>query len=269
MPGTRPTDSGGPPPPSGPTGPRAGREQAAPRPHGARAAAGTVGTRRRPAVDGRQLSEQVAGHVREAIMIGELRAPAYIRTEHLAAELGVSATPVREALMILHSEGAVRWEPRRGFRVLPLTERDVADLFDVQAHLAGELAARAAAALREEDLDRLEDLQARLERAARDGDTELVDRLNHEIHRTINRSSGSHRLTALLTSTVHYVPLRFFGTVEGWTEASARDHAPVLAALRARDAEAARAAMSAHIRHVGRLLIDHLRARGVLEEPPR
>jgi len=249
--------------PAAPNGPRTTPGPAVPHAAPAHPAAEIA---RRPALDGRQLSERVAGHVREAIMIGELRAPAYIRTEHLAAELGVSATPVREALMILHSEGAVRWEPRRGFRVLPLTERDVADLFDVQAHLAGELAARAATALPEEELDRLEGVQSRLEQAARDGDAELVDRLNHEIHRTINRSSGSHRLTALLKSTVHYVPLRFFGTVEGWPEASARDHAPILAALRARDPEAARTAMSAHIRHVGRLLIDHLRARGVLEK---
>lgn len=55
--------------------------------------------------DKQQLSEKVASYVREAIMVGELSAGSHIRTEHLAEELGVSATPVREALMILHSEG--------------------------------------------------------------------------------------------------------------------------------------------------------------------
>lgn len=224
---------------------------------------------RLPAMRGRhQLSEMVAAHVREAIMIGALRAPGYLRTEHLAAELGISATPVREALMILHSEGAVRWEPRRGFRVLPLTERDVDDLFEVQAHIAGELAARAATALESAGIERLEQVQARLEAAARDRDADLVDRLNHEIHRTINRSSGSSRLTTLLALTVHYVPLGFFGRIEGWAEASAHDHSAVFAALRARDAEAARTAMAGHIRHIGRLLVDHLRAEGVLAEAP-
>ncbi|SEG69339.1 DNA-binding transcriptional regulator, GntR family [Thermomonospora echinospora] len=222
----------------------------------------------RPALAGKQLSEQVAVHLREAIMIGELRAPAYVRTEHLAAELGISATPVREALMILHSEGAVRWEPRRGFRVLPLTERDVDDLFNVQSYIAGELAARAATALGEPEIEHLRRIQARLERAARDGAADLVDALNHEIHRTINRSSGSSRMTALLNLTVHYVPLRFFGKVEGWAEASAHDHSAIFDALHSRDPEAARTAMTDHIRHVGRLLIDHLRSRGVLEEPP-
>ncbi len=97
--------------------------------------------------DAGQLSGRVAAALRESIMVGDLRAPAFVRTEHVAAELGVSATPVREALMLLHSEGVVRWEPRRGFRVVPVTRRDVDDLFVVQAFIAGELAARAAEAL--------------------------------------------------------------------------------------------------------------------------
>lgn len=214
-----------------------------------------------------QLSEMVAAHVREAIMIGELRAPDYVRTEHLAAELGISATPVREALMILHSEGAVRWEPRRGFRVLPITEQDVTDLFDVHAYIAGELAARAAEALDDAEIERLSHVQARLEAAAREGDAERVDRLNHEIHRTINRSSGSSRMASLLTLTVHYVPLGFFGTIDGWAEASAHDHSAVFTALRARDPAAAREAMAAHIRNVGRLLIAHLESQNVLTPP--
>ncbi|MEU8796612.1 GntR family transcriptional regulator [Spirillospora sp. NPDC048819] len=225
-----------------------------------------TGRRPVPAVR-HQLSEMVASHVREAIMIGELRAPDYIRTEHLAAELGISATPVREALMILHSEGAVRWEPRRGFRVLPITAQDVADLFAVQAHIAGELAARAARALDDAEIERLQRIQTRLEAAARDRDAEQVDRLNHEIHRTINRSSASHRMTSLLSLTVHYVPLGFFGTIEGWAEASAHDHSAVFDALRAHDADAARDAMAEHIRHIGRLLIDHLKSHDVLSEP--
>jgi DNA-binding GntR family transcriptional regulator len=64
-----------------------------------------------------------------------------VRTEQLAAQLQISATPVREALMLLHSEGVVRWEPRRGFRVVPVTHRDVIDLFEVAAFI---VAARSA-----------------------------------------------------------------------------------------------------------------------------
>jgi DNA-binding GntR family transcriptional regulator len=193
-------------------------------------------------------------------MVGDLRAPAFVRTERLAAELGVSATPVREALMILHSEGTVRWEPRRGFRVEPVTRADVVDLFAVQADLAGELAARAAAVLGPDEVARLRAVQAELE--AHVADAVAVDALNHEIHRTINRAPGARRLAALLNTTVQYVPRHYFGRVQGWAQASAHDHGPVLDALAAADAGAARAAMSAHIGHIGELLVAHLADRG-------
>jgi DNA-binding GntR family transcriptional regulator len=215
--------------------------------------------------DGRQLSERVAGHVREAIMVGELRASAYVRVEHLAARLGVSATPVREALMILQSEGTLRWEPRRGFRVVPLTRGDVEDVFAVQAHLAGELAARAATVLPAGEIARLRAVQRDLEDAARAGDAARVDALNHEIHRTINKAPGAHRLASMLAGTVHYVPLGHFGRVEGWADASAHDHEAVFTALDAGHPEAARRAMSEHIEHVGRLLLEHLVDNGVLD----
>lgn len=213
-----------------------------------------------------QLSEVVAKHVREAIMVGELRAPAFIRTERLADQLGVSPTPVREALMILHSEGSIRWEPRRGFRVVPLTSQDVSDLFDVQAYIAGELAARAASTLPDDEIPRLRLIQTKLEKAARRGQAQLVDQYNHEIHRTINKVSESARMTMLLGMLVKYVPLGFFGTIAGWADASVHDHTAIFTALEDSDEEAARKAMSDHIRHTGTLLVRHLEARGILDD---
>lgn len=220
----------------------------------------TVVARRMPdgLDDQLQLSERVAVYLREAIMVGDLRAPEYIRTERLAAQLGVSATPVREALMILHSEGAVRWEPRRGYRVLPVSARDVADLFAVQAFIAGELAARASQVLTGDDLRRIRRTHAELEAALADGETERVERLNHEIHRAINRAAGIGRLTSLLNLTVHYVPRNYYGRVEGWSQASADDHARIFDALERADADAARRAMVEHVEHIGALLTTHL-----------
>jgi DNA-binding GntR family transcriptional regulator len=208
-----------------------------------------------------QLSHRVAAWVRENIIIGQLPPGQFLRTEGLAAQLKVSATPVREALMILQSEGAVHWEPRRGFRVVAVSDRDVRDLFEVQAFIAGELAARAAEVMSPADVDGLRGLQTRLEAAAEAGDVAAVDAANHEIHRRINKASGSSRLTALLNQTVQYVPLHFFGAIDGWAQASAHDHSPVFEAIAAGDAAQARKAMSAHIVHIGELLEAHLRAR--------
>ncbi len=213
-----------------------------------------------------QLSHKVAAYVREGIMVGQLPAGQFLRTESLAADLSVSATPVREALMILQSEGSVRWEPRRGFRVVSVSDQDVRDLFQVQAFIAGELAARAAQKLDAPAIAGLRELQAQLEDAAERGDATAVDAASHEIHRRINKASSSLRLAALLNQTVQYVPLRFFGTIEGWSEASAQDHSPVFDALEARDSDAAREAMSQHIVHIGDLLVTHLQSRGA--QPP-
>jgi DNA-binding GntR family transcriptional regulator len=211
--------------------------------------------------ESQQLSHKVADYVRERIMTGQLPDGQFLRTESLAAELKVSATPVREALMSLQSEGTVHWEPRRGFRVVNVSEQDVRDLFQVQAYIAGELAARAAAELDADTLDELRQLQAQLEEAAKKGDLTTADAINDEIHRRINKASDSHRLATLLKQTVQYLPLKYFGTVAGWAQAAAHDHSVILQALSAGDAELARAAMASHVRHIGELLIAHLHSR--------
>jgi DNA-binding GntR family transcriptional regulator len=211
----------------------------------------------------RQLSEHVAAVVRELIMSGELRGADYLRTEQLADRLGVSATPVREALMVLHSEGAVRWEPRRGFRVVPLTGGDVSDMFAVAAFIEGELAARAVTLLDDAAVASLQRRQEELGRAAAEGDPETVLRLNHEIHAAINRPGLSARLQTQLVMSLKYLPRGHYAQVNGWVEASVTDHGPVLAALAARDAEKARAAMRDHMLHIGELLRAHLERAGV------
>ena len=91
-----------------------------------------------------QLAEDVARIVRRRIFDGTYAAGTYVRLDQLAAGLGVSATPVREALFELKAEGLLDQQPRRGFVVRPVTVRDVTDVSDVQAHIGGELAGGAA-----------------------------------------------------------------------------------------------------------------------------
>ena len=91
-----------------------------------------------------QLAEDVARFVRRRIFNGTYPAGEYIRLDQLAAELGISVTPVREALFELRGEGLLDQLPRRGFVVLPFTDRDITDVSNLQAHVGGELAARAA-----------------------------------------------------------------------------------------------------------------------------
>src|ERR1700738_2980427 len=91
-----------------------------------------------------QLSEDVASFVRKRIFEGTYTSGQYVRLDQLAAELGISVTPVREALFALRAEGLVAQQPRRGFVVFAVTGRDVTDVANVQGYVGGELAARAA-----------------------------------------------------------------------------------------------------------------------------
>lgn len=215
-----------------------------------------------------QLSEHVTTVIREAIMAGELRGGGFLRTEQLAAQLQMSATPVREALMVLHSEGVVRWEPRRGFRVVPVTRRDVIDLFEVAAYISGELAARAAPVITVADKAQLHRLQAELLDASQRDAPDEVFQINHQIHRIVNLPGLSNRLASQLRTALQYIPRHSYGQVAGWVDASVHDHAAIFAALEAADPEEARAAMTKHMRHVGELLAKHLEGSGVFDDQP-
>jgi DNA-binding GntR family transcriptional regulator len=231
----------------------------------ARTGGDPVGRAARPdrALGGRrQLSDEVAAYVRDLIMSGRVRHGEFLRLERIADDLGVSVTPVREALLSLRGEGFVRLEPRRGFMPAPLTRQDVQDLFDAQAYFAGELAARTAERITEDELAVLDRTQKELEQASRRRDPDAIEEANHHFHRVINLAAHSPKTAWLLQLVVRYAPRRFYSSIQGWSQASVDDHQLVLAALRAGDAEAARQAMRTHIRHAGALLVVHLEGQG-------
>ncbi|MDY6995606.1 MAG: GntR family transcriptional regulator [Actinomycetota bacterium] len=212
-----------------------------------------------------QLAEDVAGFVRRRIFDGTYAAGTYVRLDQLAAELGVSVTPVREALFELKAEGLLDQQPRRGFVVRPVTERDITDVSDVQAYIGGELTARAAASITADQLAELERIQTELEQAYAADDGERAVRLNHEFHRAINVAAGSPKLAQLMSQITRYAPESVFPTIDGWPVESNTHHRRILAALGARDEDSARRAMSEHLAAGAAPLIDHLTHRGVIE----
>ncbi len=212
-----------------------------------------------------QLAEDVARLIRRRIFDGTYPAGNYIRLEQLAAELGISVTPVREALFGLRTEGLLKQQPRRGFLVLPVTRRDIDDVAGVQAHIGGQLASRAAGQITDGQLDDLDRIQRELEVAYSDNDHEAAVRLNHAFHRGVNRAAESPKLAQLMSQITRYALESVYPTVEGWPEQSTHDHRRILAALKARDGDAARDAMAEHLCAASRPLSDHLDGLGVLE----
>jgi alkylation response protein AidB-like acyl-CoA dehydrogenase/DNA-binding GntR family transcriptional regulator len=212
-----------------------------------------------------QLAEDVARFVRRRIFDGTYAAGQYIRLDQLAVELGVSVTPVREALFVLSAEGLLSQQPRRGFVVVPVTGRDVTDVSNVQAHIGGELAARAAVNITDDQLRELEKIQTELEDAYASDDDERAVRLNHEFHKAINVASDSPKLAQLMSQITRYAPESVFPTIAGWPDQSTEHHRKLLAALEKHDEDLARAAMSEHLAAGAAPLIEHLTQRGVVD----
>ena len=94
----------------------------------------------------------------------------------------------------------------------------------------------------------------------RQGDERALEIANDEFHALINRGAESPRLAWFYAEAIPIVPRRFLTLVPGWIDGTRREHRIVVARLRERDADGARNAMSAHIRHVGELVADHLDA---------
>ena len=215
----------------------------------------------------RQLSDEVASYVRALIMSGHIQSGDFIRLERIAEELDLSATPVREGLLSLKGEGFVELKPRRGFVVAPLSVADIRDLFTAQALLAGELVARATTRMGAADLRGLNDVQEALRKAAQAGDGERVESLNHGFHRRINLAADAPRLAWMLSISTRFAPRRFFATIPGWSEISARDHAAIVNAITERDADAARAAMMRHMENADDLLAANFESAQATAQP--
>jgi DNA-binding GntR family transcriptional regulator len=186
-----------------------------------------------------QLSDEVASRLRASIMSGSLKPGTFIRLDETAAQLGVSITPVREALLTLRGEGMVRLEPHRGYVVLPMTRQDIADIFWLQSTMARELATSATERITEDDIDDLERLTDTLEAAVETADSDAVVAAEFAFHRAFNRVAGRIKLAWFLLHVARSMPALLYAADPGWGVDAVRNHRQLIAALRARDVAAA------------------------------
>ncbi len=205
-----------------------------------------------------QLSDEVAVLLRDRIMSGALRPGERIRLEEVADEVGLSITPVREALLMLRAEDMVELQPRRGYVVAPLSRQDVVDVFALQGHIAGELAARVATVITADQIDELATAHDRLRRAANARRIADIERLEFEFHRAINRLGGARKLSWFLRTATRYTPSRFYAANQDWRSTMATDHEALLAAFAAHDPEASRTVMARHFTDGADRLVKHL-----------
>ncbi|MGV8874796.1 MAG: GntR family transcriptional regulator [Rhodococcus sp. (in: high G+C Gram-positive bacteria)] len=196
------------------------------------------GSPERPIPRRPQLSEDVAGSIRQQIVTGALQPGSFVRIDEAAAELGVSATPVREALVALRGEGLVEQVPHRGYRVNELSPQDMDDIFWLQGTIAGTLAGRAAHNITPEHVEQLTALNEGLRDAVARADTESVEAYEFEFHRFVNKVAGGNKLAWFLLGAVKYTP-RLYATDKYWGDDAVRSHEQLIEALGRCDVEAA------------------------------
>ncbi|ALJ19256.1 GntR family transcriptional regulator [Microbacterium sp. No. 7] len=210
----------------------------------------------------KQLPDEVAGHVREQILSGVLKPGEFLRMEPIAETLGVSITPVREGLVKLAGEGFVTSLPRRGFVVTEITRDDVRDIFWAQGQIAGELAARAAVRITDEEIAELEQLYADGVAAIERGDVAEAGRLRQQFLRFINITARAGRLQKLLLTAVRQLPTPYYISLEAHADETAPVYVDLLEAMRAHDGRRARSITEKHRQKAATRVIKLLEARG-------
>lgn len=213
---------------------------------------------RRRAVRREQLSDEVAARLRADIMTGTLRPGTFIRLDETAAALGVSITPVREALRTLRGEGMVELEPHRGHVVVALTRGDIEDIFWLQATIARELAVTAAERITDVEIDELERLNDELAVAVGRGDAEDIVAAEFVFHRALNLVTGRIKLAFFLLHVTRYLPGQIYASDAAWGAAAVATHRELIEALRRRDVDAVVRLTSGEFTDASQRLVDRL-----------
>ena len=209
----------------------------------------TAPQRSTPAISRSSLSQQAADHLRREIYARRLRPGRRLDESELAASLGVSRTPVREALRQLAAQGLVEIRSRRGCYVAELTLEDQREIFPIMARLEGWVAHEAAKNASAVDLAHLEELHARLERLAAANDVDRYWEANHVFHVTLQELAGNRWLQNILGELRRKLNLARHRSLKlpGRIRQSVAEHRAVMKALRGRHPAKAEAAMRDHL----------------------
>jgi len=176
----------------------------------------------------------------------------------IAAKLGMSRTPVREALIRLEAEGLIELIPRRGVRVLPILAQDMAEIYQILTALEPEAAADVAArGLTEVEFAALDEATTEMELALARDDLDSWAAADDRFHRKLLEIHGNRRMAAMIATLSDQAHRARMVTLRMRKKPvnSTRDHRTILNHIRAGDQEAARAAFRAHREAASRELL--------------
>ncbi len=195
------------------------------------------------------LHREVAAQLRQRIFSGELAPGTFVDEVAVCEQLQISRTPLREALKVLASEGLIRQEPRRGSFVNEVTEQDLDEIFPVIALLEGRCAHEAALKASDADLQALAVLHERLQKSAKAMRINDYYEAHYAIHEAIILLANNKWLAQVIGDLRKILKLARLQQLHapGRLQQSLSEHMAVFAALQARDAQGAEAAMRTHL----------------------
>jgi DNA-binding GntR family transcriptional regulator len=209
----------------------------------------------------RSRGETTAGRIREAILDGRLAPGVRLKEERLASELGISRTPVREALQLLRAEGLIDLQPNRGASVRLYRAQEVHELYGMRAVLEGHAARVAAEKITPETIERLEENCRRFDALHDVEDVRDLIRENGYFHNMILEAADVDRLTTMVRSVIE-LPLvykAFLWYSPEQRRISAVYHRQILRALATHRPERAETAMREHVYEARDFLARHMR----------
>lgn len=195
------------------------------------------------------LASQVYERIQNDILTEVYKRGEIISENRLTTELGVSRTPIREALSKLAEEGLIMESPA-GTVVVGISDDDVDDYYEVRRRIEGMVCGRTAARVNVDTLEALQDIVDMQEIYMSKGDVDKLQELDYNFHKIIYASCGSRVFSSLLRG-MHRRSKRYrkanYQFVPERSQASIAEHKAILEALKAQDAEEAERLMNEHV----------------------
>ena len=189
--------------------------------------------------------ERVASELRKAILSRQIAAGEVLTLESVAEQLGVSATPVREAFQILSRDGLIKLKTNKGAVALGMTRERLREHYQVRAALESEACILCCEG--ESDLSGIAHSVQSARSALETDDSARYGDFNQSFHYEIWKASGNEKLKSMLSELWNGLSMGLESTVGEYAQISQREHEEILAVLQSRDAAGARDAMRRHI----------------------
>ena len=211
------------------------------------------------------LRDVVFKTLRRAILTGELKPGERLMEIHLANRLGVSRTPIREAIRKLELEGLVTMIPRRGAEVADITEKNLKDVLEVRRALEGLAIELACQRITEEKKQDLREKLSQVETAVSTKDSSAIASADVAFHNTIVEASDNDRLIQLVSNLgeqMYRYRLEYLKDT-GSRQRLLREHQEIFAGIRNGDKKAVSAAICQHIDNQEEAILSGLREKPV------